>query len=152
MRSFAFRPLTRIQYAFRHDLLDPVMYRMGILAAIRSKSHGGKAIGVMVTASHNPEQVFHPTFICTAIATSCIRDANTMHQGQWCETYGAVGRDVALCMGSVRDETGQRQQRGPRKDVQRNLRQRRHRHGPEGKSHCCARYQVPFSFLFLETC
>merc|ERR1712048_672358 len=31
-------------------------YRMGVLAAIRSKALGGKAVGVMVTASHNPEQ------------------------------------------------------------------------------------------------
>jgi len=37
------------------DGLDHIMYRMGLLAAIRSKALGGKAIGVMVTASHNPE-------------------------------------------------------------------------------------------------
>jgi len=37
------------------DGLDHVMFRMGILAALRSKALGGKAIGVMVTASHNPE-------------------------------------------------------------------------------------------------
>jgi len=38
------------------DVLDHVLYRMGILAAIRSKTLGGQAIGVMVTASHNPVQ------------------------------------------------------------------------------------------------
>lgn len=32
------------------------MFRVGLLAVLRSKSHGGLAIGVMVTASHNPEQ------------------------------------------------------------------------------------------------
>ncbi|KNE56684.1 hypothetical protein AMAG_02467 [Allomyces macrogynus ATCC 38327] len=36
------------------DLLDPVMYRVGLLATLRSKALGGKVIGVMVTASHNP--------------------------------------------------------------------------------------------------
>ncbi|KAI0778263.1 phosphoacetylglucosamine mutase [Trametes elegans] len=35
--------------------LDPVMFRVGILAALRSKRLDGKTIGVMVTASHNPE-------------------------------------------------------------------------------------------------
>eukprot|EP00093_Oithona_nana_P008348 08348.XXX_231475_229406_1 [CDS] Oithona nana genome sequencing. len=35
-------------------VLEHVMYRMGALAAIRSKAKGGSAIGVMITASHNP--------------------------------------------------------------------------------------------------
>lgn len=37
------------------DLLDEVMYRMGILAVLRSKLLQA-SIGVMVTASHNPEE------------------------------------------------------------------------------------------------
>lgn len=37
------------------ELLDHVMYRMGVLAALRSRCLGGKAVGVMITASHNPE-------------------------------------------------------------------------------------------------
>ncbi|PIL31888.1 hypothetical protein GSI_06592 [Ganoderma sinense ZZ0214-1] len=37
------------------NALDPVMFRVGILAALRSKKLDGKTIGVMVTASHNPE-------------------------------------------------------------------------------------------------
>jgi len=37
------------------DILDHVMYRMGILAALRSQCLQGKAVGVMITASHNPE-------------------------------------------------------------------------------------------------
>merc|ERR1740129_2594833 len=36
------------------DLLDHVMYWMGMLAVLRSKLKGGAAIGVMITASHNP--------------------------------------------------------------------------------------------------
>ncbi len=33
------------------------MFRVGVLAALRSKKLDGKTIGVMITASHNPEQV-----------------------------------------------------------------------------------------------
>ncbi|KAI1797953.1 phosphoacetylglucosamine mutase [Ganoderma leucocontextum] len=38
------------------NALDPVMFRVGLLAVLRSKKLDGKTIGVMVTASHNPEQ------------------------------------------------------------------------------------------------
>ncbi|KAK7694730.1 hypothetical protein QCA50_001918 [Cerrena zonata] len=37
------------------SILDSVMFRVGVLAALRSKRFDGKTIGVMVTASHNPE-------------------------------------------------------------------------------------------------
>ncbi|KAI9266831.1 hypothetical protein BDA99DRAFT_506785 [Phascolomyces articulosus] len=37
-------------------LLDSVMYKVGILAALRSKKLNGATIGVMITASHNPEE------------------------------------------------------------------------------------------------
>ncbi|KAI5898511.1 Phosphoacetylglucosamine mutase [Schizophyllum commune H4-8] len=37
------------------SLLDSVVYRVGILAGLRSKKLDGQTIGVMVTASHNPE-------------------------------------------------------------------------------------------------
>nr|XP_014098249.1 phosphoacetylglucosamine mutase [Bactrocera oleae]XP_036215048.1 phosphoacetylglucosamine mutase [Bactrocera oleae] len=37
------------------EFLDSVMYRMGVLATLRSRIRGGAVIGVMVTASHNPE-------------------------------------------------------------------------------------------------
>jgi phosphoacetylglucosamine mutase len=36
--------------------MDHIFFRVGVLAAVRSKVLGGKAVGVMVTASHNPEQ------------------------------------------------------------------------------------------------
>lgn len=36
--------------------LDSVMFRMGLLAVLRSKARDGKVIGVVVTASHNPVQ------------------------------------------------------------------------------------------------
>ncbi|KAL5519088.1 hypothetical protein ACEPAH_771 [Sanghuangporus vaninii] len=37
-------------------LLESVVFRAGVLAALRSKKLDGKTIGVMITASHNPEQ------------------------------------------------------------------------------------------------
>lgn len=50
------RILTRLFWILlRHDKLEYVMYRMGLLATLRSRSFSGSAIGVMVTASHNPE-------------------------------------------------------------------------------------------------
>jgi phosphomannomutase len=39
----------------RAELLDSTFLRMGALAALRSRSHNGAAVGLMVTASHNPE-------------------------------------------------------------------------------------------------
>ncbi|KAI8642678.1 hypothetical protein BD408DRAFT_475695 [Parasitella parasitica] len=38
------------------DVLGSVMYKVAILAALRSKKCNGVTIGVMITASHNPEQ------------------------------------------------------------------------------------------------
>lgn len=42
-------------FPFRAENLDYVMYRMGLLACLRSRYKNGQVIGVMVTASHNPE-------------------------------------------------------------------------------------------------
>ena len=36
--------------------LDSVMFRMGLLAVLRSKAKDGQVIGIVVTASHNPVQ------------------------------------------------------------------------------------------------
>jgi phosphomannomutase len=33
------------------------MYKVAILASLRSKKLNGSTIGVMITASHNPEEV-----------------------------------------------------------------------------------------------
>lgn len=38
------------------DVLGSVMYKVAILAALRSKKLNGATIGVMITASHNPEE------------------------------------------------------------------------------------------------
>jgi len=40
----------------RAELLDSTFLRMGVLAALRSRHQQGAAVGLMVTASHNPEQ------------------------------------------------------------------------------------------------
>ena len=45
------------QIDIRAHTLDSVMYRTGLLAALRSKAKGGQIIGVMITASHNPAEV-----------------------------------------------------------------------------------------------
>ncbi|EEB91607.1 hypothetical protein MPER_10009 [Moniliophthora perniciosa FA553] len=37
------------------SVLDSVLFRMGVIAGLRSKKLDGRTIGVMVTASHNPE-------------------------------------------------------------------------------------------------
>ena len=37
------------------DILDSTFYRMGMLAVLRSRARGGRAVGLMVTASHNAE-------------------------------------------------------------------------------------------------
>lgn len=39
-----------------HALLPCVFVRMGIFAALRSLSLGGEEVGIMITASHNPEE------------------------------------------------------------------------------------------------
>lgn len=39
------------------DVLGSVMYKVAILASLRSKKLNGSTIGVMITASHNPEEV-----------------------------------------------------------------------------------------------
>jgi hypothetical protein len=52
--------LTQVQDVLtssRAATLDSVMYRSGLLAALRSKAKQGQVIGVMITASHNPAEV-----------------------------------------------------------------------------------------------
>ncbi|CAG7851668.1 Phosphoacetylglucosamine mutase {ECO:0000303/PubMed:11004509} Short=PAGM; {ECO:0000269/PubMed:11004509}; AltName: Full=Acetylglucosamine phosphomutase; AltName: Full=N-acetylglucosamine-phosphate mutase {ECO:0000303/Ref.2} [Serendipita indica DSM 11827] len=43
-------------FRMKADRLDPVMFTVGIVAALRSKKLDSRVIGVMVTASHNPEE------------------------------------------------------------------------------------------------
>ncbi|KAI9678782.1 MAG: Phosphoacetylglucosamine Mutase [Caeruleum heppii] len=43
-------------FRMKANLLDSVVFRVGLLAALRSKKYNGKVIGVMITASHNPPE------------------------------------------------------------------------------------------------
>lgn len=48
-------PVLFLLFICRAEHLDYVMYRMGLLACLRSRLKNGQVIGVMITASHNPE-------------------------------------------------------------------------------------------------
>ncbi|KAK3679488.1 Phosphoacetylglucosamine Mutase [Recurvomyces mirabilis] len=41
-------------FRMRADLLDYVVFTVGLVASLRSRKCGGNAIGIMITASHNP--------------------------------------------------------------------------------------------------
>lgn len=43
-------------FRMKANLLDSVMFRVGLIASLRSRKLGGQVIGVMITASHNPPQ------------------------------------------------------------------------------------------------
>lgn len=43
-------------FRLKAELLPSVMYRMGLLAVLRSRACGNQTIGLMVTASHNAVQ------------------------------------------------------------------------------------------------
>jgi hypothetical protein len=58
--------------------MDPVMFTVGIVAALRSKKLDGKIIGVMVTASHNPEEVSKSVPVSNARPTPTLLSARTM--------------------------------------------------------------------------
>jgi phosphoacetylglucosamine mutase len=42
--------------ALYSNVLDPVFFRIALVATLRSKKLGGQTIGVMITASHNPPE------------------------------------------------------------------------------------------------
>ncbi|TAQ84238.1 hypothetical protein B7494_g7436 [Chlorociboria aeruginascens] len=43
-------------FRLKANLLDSVVFRVGLVAALRSRKLGGQTIGVMITASHNPPE------------------------------------------------------------------------------------------------
>lgn len=47
----------------RATQLDGVVFRVALVAALRSASMNGQTIGLMITASHNPEQVRARTYL-----------------------------------------------------------------------------------------
>jgi len=44
------------QLTILSKILDSVVYRVGLLASLRSRKLNGQTIGVMITASHNPPE------------------------------------------------------------------------------------------------
>jgi hypothetical protein len=44
------------QLTLLSKILDSVVYRVGLLASLRSRKLNGQTIGVMITASHNPPE------------------------------------------------------------------------------------------------
>ncbi|KAF2665519.1 N-acetylglucosamine-phosphate mutase-like protein [Microthyrium microscopicum] len=55
------KPDTTFQYGtagfrMKANLLDSVVFRVGLLASLRSRKLNGQTIGVMITASHNPPE------------------------------------------------------------------------------------------------
>jgi phosphoacetylglucosamine mutase len=44
------------QLTILSNILDSVVYRVGLLASLRSRKLNGQTIGVMITASHNPPE------------------------------------------------------------------------------------------------
>ncbi|KAG9241471.1 N-acetylglucosamine-phosphate mutase-like protein [Calycina marina] len=43
-------------FRMKANLLDSVVFRVGLIAALRSRKLGGQTIGIMITASHNPPE------------------------------------------------------------------------------------------------
>ncbi len=43
-------------FRMKAGLLDSVVFRVGLVSALRSRKLGGQTIGVMITASHNPPE------------------------------------------------------------------------------------------------
>jgi phosphoacetylglucosamine mutase len=43
-------------FRYPSKFLKPIMFRVGLCAALRSHALGGKPIGIMITASHNPPE------------------------------------------------------------------------------------------------
>jgi len=81
-------------------VLDSVLFRVGVLAALRSKRLDGKTIGVMITASHNPEPVraseddlstnIHPDYIFEQDnGVKLVDPRGEMLEGSW-EAYATA--------------------------------------------------------------
>lgn len=66
--------------SFSASVLGSVFYKVAILATLRSKKLNGSTIGVMITASHNPEEVN-----ITRKITRGNRNLRVKQKGQRCQ-------------------------------------------------------------------
>jgi phosphoacetylglucosamine mutase len=61
----------------RGNVLESTCFRLALISALRSKKMGGKMVGLMVTASHNPEEVRPAPFDavhCSDSLSKCQQD------------------------------------------------------------------------------
>ncbi len=140
--------------------LDHIMFRMGLLATLRSKKTRS-TIGVMVTASHNPEVRNAP--ICVHIYChnnrivlrfSLSEDAPAMFSSsfsgrQWGEAYWPHGGDGDSGVGGIRHTTRQRRAGLSSQRTEGHYRERGRRHERAGKRLRRQRHQVAW-LLFTQ--
>lgn len=95
----------------RASRLPSVVFRVALLAVLRSKRLEGATIGVMITASHNPEPVSSTGSIDLQSVNPCVILNKAMKLtfvlGQRCQAGRPIRRDAGSILGATRDGVGQ---------------------------------------------
>lgn len=86
-------------------MLDSTCFRIGLLGALRSKSLGGRVVGLMVTASHNPEPDngvkmvdAHGEMLAAAWEPACTRVANAASADELMEQLQAIVAEFQIVL------------------------------------------------------